>query len=440
MKRRFNTWAKGAATEHSVALPVIICALMVCGGTLIAQNPPDLRSWQSSASRLVDQGNRQQASGELAKAISSYNPAISLESKNAEAYAGRALAEETQGKLDDAEADYTLALRLRPGSAEIHCDYATLLFRKGDTNGATAEFIKATRLNKHIAEPHAALGMIYYDEGKTMDALAQLDHAIRLFPEYLGDPVKLAAKNPHLAAAYDMRGLARQTLGDLKGALDDFDKAIGIDSNANYYNNRAQARSQNGDPEGAIVDYSAALNINPNLVAVYFNRGNNRLRRGDFDGAVSDFTETLSRDIDLVKEVDSFPSHLSIQSVRYYTYINRGLAWEGKGNVSRAMQDYGQAIHLDPQPAIAHACVGRIYLTSGRLEDAMSELDLAIAKDPAAPMPYMDRGLVHLMKGNQSAADDDFKKCLAINPGLKSLLDRRAQLVRSSSKKMPASF
>ncbi len=58
------------------------------------------------------------------------------------------------------------------------------------------------------------------------------------------------------AVIYFNRGFAKQSLEDLQGAIEDYDKAIKFDrDNARVYFNRGNAKQALGDLQGAIEDY-----------------------------------------------------------------------------------------------------------------------------------------------------------------------------------------
>ena len=66
---------------------------------------------------------------------------------------------------------------------------------------------------------------------------------------------------------YNDLGLAKENLGDFKGALDNYDKAIEINyPNPNeeryiFFNNRGNVKYELGDEKGACKDYKFAASI-----------------------------------------------------------------------------------------------------------------------------------------------------------------------------------
>jgi tetratricopeptide (TPR) repeat protein len=68
--------------------------------------------------------------------------------------------------------------------------------------------------------------------------------------------------NPKYFKAYDRRGNAKRKIGDLKGAIADYNVALKINSKyGQSYYNRALAKKESNDPQGAIADYNKAIEI-----------------------------------------------------------------------------------------------------------------------------------------------------------------------------------
>jgi len=71
-----------------------------------------------------------------------------------------------------------------------------------------------------------------------------------------------------VARAYYLRGEARLSLGDNRGAEADFTTVVGVDpTNAGAYYNRGLARSRLGEKQGSGADYRTAA-------ALYKRQGN----------------------------------------------------------------------------------------------------------------------------------------------------------------------
>jgi len=167
--------------------------------------------------------------------------------------------------------------------------------------------------------------------------------------------------------AYINRGNARQTRGDLDGALADYNEALRLQPDASaVYNDRGTVRRAQGDAAGALADFTHALQLNPDHANAYANRGNARQAMGDLGGALADFNHAL---------------RLNPEDAR--TYFNRGNARKAKGDLDGALADYGQALRLDPQDAAAYNNRGRARQAKGDLDGALADYGQALRLTPA---------------------------------------------------------
>src|SRR5271156_5738244 len=95
------------------------------------------------------------------------------------------------------------------------------------------------------------------------------------------------------------------------------------------------------DPDTRIAGCTALIqagqDTTENLSVIYNNRGSAYVDKGDYDRAIQDFNETI---------------HLDPNNER--AYYGRGSAYKKKGDYDRAIQDFSQAIHLNPNFARAY--------------------------------------------------------------------------------------
>jgi tetratricopeptide (TPR) repeat protein len=94
------------------------------------------------------------------------------------------------------------------------------------------------------------------------------------------------------------KGRYKYDLKDYSGAINDFTKAISLDSNSDsayYY--RALAKGLLGDNEGSIADYTKSIAIGKMFSKasyVYQARGISKQILGDYRGSIVDFTKAIS--------------------------------------------------------------------------------------------------------------------------------------------------
>lgn len=226
-------------------------------------------------------------------------------------------------------------------------------------------------------------------------------------------------RGPGLATLYAHRGRAKSELGDLSGAIVDFETALAHNpASALALNERGRARHKQGDNDGAVVDYGAALALNPRYGAAYRNRGTAQIHLGQLESAIADLDRAASavnydpascilRGIarHLVGEHDAAVPDLSAALTQAYPYpeavlwlylAERGAGREAGKNLSsnaEAMSDGGWPdalieVYLGeraPQSALAAAEHPREDINRRRLTQARFFLGaLAIVEGDAA--------------------------------------------------------
>ncbi len=85
---------------------------------------------------------------------------------------------------------------------------------------------------------------------------------------------KALAQDPQDGAIYLKRGLAREDLADIKGAIADYNKAVEFaPDNADAYFARGALNCAAGNCAAAIKDLSKVIQLNPGFAAAYLKRG-----------------------------------------------------------------------------------------------------------------------------------------------------------------------
>ena len=130
-------------------------------------------------------------------------------------------------------------------------------------------------------------------------------------------------------------------------------------------------------------------------------RGISRFEKHDFDGAIADFTKAIE---------------LKGQQLEYCYYF-RGIALYRRGRLDDAIADLSKAITLKQHPRF-YADRGNLLVQKADLDGGMADLDKAIELEPKFAKAYGDRGIVHLMRGEDTAAESDFRKCFELDKTL----------------------
>ena len=197
------------------------------------------------------------------------------------------------------------------------------------------------------------------------------------------------------------RGIAKYNLGDLRGARQDFDRSVRINSLfTNGYHYRAITKSRSGQYDDALEDLQKAIDLRPGLTGLYFSRGVTYFLAQRFDEALEDFDKYIRKE----------PKDPS-------AYLNRGACLMFLKDTSRALEDYNRAIRLDRFESEGYIRRGRLYASSGDLAKGITDMDQAISLDKANSFAYFNRALMYSEQENYPKALADLDKVLELDPG-----------------------
>ena len=133
-------------------------------------------------------------------------------------------------------------------------------------------------------------GITLSQRGQDAAALAAFDEAIR--------------RSPESAPAYAGRGVVRARLGDLDGAIADYNRAHELGAPADdVLFNRCQALISKREYQRAIADCTAVLAENPGHAGASFARGNAHWLAGNADQARADWVRAIEGEPDSRQKV-----------------------------------------------------------------------------------------------------------------------------------------
>lgn len=147
--------------------------------------------------------------------------------------------------------------------------------------------------------------------------------------QYRLDNYNLAIqKNPNYTWAYNNRGNLKKDMGNLPGALQDFNKAISLESIDECYYNRGNTYLAMGKKIEAMQDYNKTLDINPKHAKALVNRGTLWKGVKDYDQAISNYRQAIK----------IHPT--------FNAYNSLGNAYGGKKDTKNAILAYSKAIEI----------------------------------------------------------------------------------------------
>lgn len=138
--------------------------------------------------------------------------------------------------------------------------------------------------------------------------------------------------------AYINLGIVYFVQGLYSDALQALEKALSLGSatdKIHYY--RGNVYNKMGKTENAIAEYKKAIELNPEMIAPHYNLGLICLKKNMIDEAIQEFTEVIMLDHDYAN-----------------AYLNRGKAFELKGDLRSAQNDYNSYQH-------AKSAFARVY-------------------------------------------------------------------------------
>ena len=111
----------------------------------------------------------------------------------------------------------------------------------------------------------------------------------------------------------------------------------------------------------------------------------------------------------------SFDEVSSLAQPDYDLFVDWGLALDCAGNWQEAVAKLQQAFALQPSAHI-QSQIGMVYAKKAKWQEALAALAKAEQLDPKFEMTYVYRGGVFESTGNKSAAAEQYRRALAINP------------------------
>jgi tetratricopeptide (TPR) repeat protein len=215
---------------------------------------------------------------------------------------------------------YTLEAELKLRIAEQQQKEAEKWLEKG--NETDNNLLKINFYTKAIELGYEPLQNAYYIRGDAKDslqdyegAIQDYDQAISLQPDFaiayhnrgfakynsaensenpIQDYDQAISLQPDFAIAYNNRGIAKYHLqDDNEGAIDDYTQAIYLKPDfADAYHNRGLAKYYLQDYKGAIQDYNQAIDLESDAIT-YNHRGQVHYLLGNYQAAIADWKKML---------------------------------------------------------------------------------------------------------------------------------------------------
>jgi len=207
-----------------------------------------------------------------------------------------------------------------------------------------------------------------------------------------------------------LRGVAKYNLGDIQGAISDFDRVIKVKpffADAHHY--KAIALTQLSQYKLAMHEITIAIDLKPNASDFLFTLGVAHYHLKEFQKAIEVFSKVIRLD-------NSNPD----------VWLNRGSARLITGDTIGALSDYNMAIRVSPFYANAYSRRGILNAEINKPNLALADLTKAISLDTLSIDNYFNRALILYNQKQPTKALADLNRVLEIDPNYSLALFNRA--------------
>ncbi len=254
-------------------------------------------------------------------------------------------------------------------------------------------------------------GELALQDNKYVMALAHFNECLRLDPYYYD--------------AYPGRAATKEAMGDLKGALRDYSiYADAKPNNPEVLFSRAVLRYQQKLYVPSREDFSKLLTLPAGVTNKIF------FRVDQFgNGADKAFTAqsnnhaTFYNYLGLIEmKLKNYSlasvyldSAIRLEASDPHFWVTRGLLKEHLKDTAAAMDNYREALVLDPSFGVAIHNLAVIKRARGEQEESEKLLNEAILQNPNLPYAYSARGYYRMKHKNPKGALEDYSKALELS-------------------------
>jgi tetratricopeptide (TPR) repeat protein len=276
------------------------------------------------------------------------------------------------GKNTQAIAELKRALELAPNSDEAYRNLGDAYFSSGQSEEAIAAYQKAAGANPYFWINHTSLGDAYLRLGDNAKALPEFQKVI-----------EIASDNP---MGYEGLGMVYLREGKWGEAVPQFTKALDIAPDSPTYSNLGTAYFFLKNYDQATKMYEKAVAMTPNDEQLQGNLGDAYRWSGHSDQAAAAYGKAISL---AFQELQVNPRSAPIMG-------DLGLLYAKKGDAANALQYTNQARAISPDDVQLMYSEAQAKAMTGKPEEALKPLRLALEKGYPAQEAWNDPELQKL--------------------------------------------
>ena len=115
------------------------------------------------------------------------------------------------------------------------------------------------------------------------------------------------------------------------------------------------------------------------------------------------------------KAVNQFQQALVLNPKLYYAHFSLGVIYQKQGKDDLALQELATSLRLNPKSYASHYKRGEIHLKQENLNEALQEFQAAQKLNKKWEYPYYGMGLVYFAQGNDNMARESFDEAIGRN-------------------------
>ncbi|XP_046845454.1 tetratricopeptide repeat protein 16-like [Xenia sp. Carnegie-2017] len=376
-------------------------------------------------------------------AILNYKKACILDPDNDEHYSKLALIYYIKGQClfdyknyEEALKSFSRAAEMKPDVLSYHTRSVACLAALQRYDDCLALVNKRLNIESDNSDLLIMRSRLHQCFGNDSFCYYDLIEALQLDPEHNEGKTMLAnVKNK--AEELKQEGVKLQILGNLKEALIKFSNAVKTNpESVEYLIYRGAVHRQLSNFNSAIDDYILAMSksdhdsnkqlykdANKQLLLCYNDFAVECFSKGFYDEAI----------VLLNKAIKEEKNEKGL-------YINRGDCFFRTFEFNFALNDYNQALELDPKDSsikvrlsVVYNELGLLSYTDKRYDDAYQYFDVAIGYNPKVAIYYTSRARARYMLEDYEGAKYDVTCCLSLEPSNRSVMSLFSRLFPQKS-------
>lgn len=262
--------------------------------------------------------------------------------------------------------------------------------RRGQYDSALIRFNEIISHNPGDKKAYSERGWVYYYKKDTALALNDFNKAIEIDSGYFDAIFGRAYLYLYLMNYYSL-------------AINDFDKLLELEPDYIYlYKYRAEAYIKLDNQSKALSDLYASINYDVDNFITCYERGNLFLDMDEYTDAIRDYTQAIKLDPE-----------------NYEYYFGRAFAYSRNHDYYNAINDYKEGLKFASSNAAMLNNLAYCYLNLSEYEDAEKNFKRALFYDPRHFDSFLGLSILYFKQNKKSACIKHVKQAIEIEPLLK---------------------